>query len=288
MNWRTLNDCISIAKKEMDIYQNYEKSPLFLLGMSEGVPRMWEKVEKDEIFNENNLHLPFKACRVIQTNKMSAKDGVGNRFEKAVSLAYCFSYEAGRVEAIGFAEDLGRVGCYLLHSPIENLNQLWDNSFDDRAKLDGAKCQGFQIKPHVFYYRDKNYDNHVGSNSSAALQMMLEFISLVNCPRHFVAQVRPDQESRSVEWKEARTHYIILGPEHAKGISEKGICKKFDGSITRSMHNRRAHFRRLTSERFVHKKGLKVWVRATWVGPENWKDTSNNIYQIVQKKHLPF
>jgi hypothetical protein len=53
--------------------------------------------------------------------------------------------------------------------------------------------------------------------------------------------------------------------------------------LTRMAHNRRAHQRTLRSERFRYARGKTIWVKATWVGPKEWKDAGGRqIYRILE------
>ena len=64
------------------------------------------------------------------------------------------------------------------------------------------------------------------------------------------------------------------------------------GSVTneeliRAAHWRRAHLRRLSSGRFVNKRGLLVPVKKAWVGPEEWEGHDGKIYTVVGMEPPP-
>lgn len=96
-----------------------------------------------------------------------------------------------------------------------------------------------------------------------------------------------DGVPRSVEWKKAREHYVLLHKSHAankKDAVGKHVIEG-GGTLERSAHSRRAHYRMLRSPRFRHKVGQRVWVASAWVGPKEWTDRSGQIYKIVDR-HL--
>lgn len=64
-----------------------------------------------------------------------------------------------------------------------------------------------------------------------------------------------------------RPHYIVLTP----GEIRKRFIRDDDGEsipsgMTRRPHERRGHFRKLTSEKFVSKRNHVIWIKPCWVG----------------------
>ncbi len=103
-----------------------------------------------------------------------------------------------------------------------------------------------------------------------------------------VAAVSPtDGEGRSVEWVKARTHFTFISHGHPanKATVKAGerIATELDKELTRMAHNRRAHYKTLRHERYRFKRGQRIKVRATWVGPKEWKDEGGKqIYRILE------
>lgn len=123
----------------------------------------------------------------------------------------------------------------------------------------------------------------VGSAITAFVTFLFDAMS----PTTHVAVVKPAQENRSVEWLRARTHYTLIAhghPANTKGIYEGArIAANRAEELQRMAHNRRAHFRTLKAERFRFARGSQVFVRATWVGPKEWRDEgSRQIYRILE------
>ena len=128
---------------------------------------------------------------------------------------------------------------------------------------------------------------------SEALQLVLtgvfasvcRFIREVSLPSNFITSVTPDKKGKSVEWVKARTHYVILHkahPANSKEVSAGSTVSRTMESIKRQAHTRRAHARILRSPRFRNKLGLTIYVKATWVGPSEWKE-NGSIYRMVPR-----
>lgn len=94
-----------------------------------------------------------------------------------------------------------------------------------------------------------------------------------------VVKVTSDQPGRSVEWHKAREHYLMINRAGAQTMRETKRDPTME-SILRSAHWRRAHLRRLMSDKWTHKKGLLVPVRKAWVGPDEWTGTDGKIYKV--------
>lgn len=121
------------------------------------------------------------------------------------------------------------------------------------------------------------------------------FMSLYRCvsvlcyeylaPQNFAAKVSPPASGRSVEWVQAREHYTTIHRKHEannKAVKEGSIVKSdLSKHLTRSAHSRRAHTRLLSSSRYTYARGQRVAVRATWCGPQEWKDSAGQTYKIL-------
>lgn len=90
---------------------------------------------------------------------------------------------------------------------------------------------------------------------------------------------KPDQ-TKSVQWRQAREHYLVLRRQQVIKLREsKGTIT--DEDIVRAAHWRRAHLRRLSSNKFVNKRGLLVPVKQAWIGPTEWQGNDGKIYTVV-------
>ena len=111
------------------------------------------------------------------------------------------------------------------------------------------------------------------------------FIREVSSLSNFIASVIPDKKSKSVEWVKARTHYVLLHkahPANSKQVAAGATVSRNAESIKRQAHTRRAHARVLRSPRFRNKLGLTIYVKATWVGPSEWKE-NGSIYRMAPR-----
>ncbi len=102
------------------------------------------------------------------------------------------------------------------------------------------------------------------------------------------AQVVPNRPGKSVEWIKARTHYTLIHhghPANTKNLSEGShVAVDRKEQLTRMAHNRRAHYKTLKHERFRYARGKRIFVKASWVGPKEWKDEGGHqIYRILEE-----
>lgn len=215
---------------------------------------------KDEIMSkvraEDNL-LPFKMLRVyIYSHESSLKlwvyhnDGIlrgaFQRVEQKGDEEAVFSFQTGKVKGEQMAVSFRAGGRYV-----------------EPSQFDAG------LKDFILW----------------AFYRLLGFIYEVSLPSNFVASVTPDKKGKSVEWVKARTHYVILHkahPANSKDVSSGSTVTRSDESIKRQAHTRRAHARILRSPRFRNKVGLTIYVKATWVGPSEWKE-SGSIYRMVSR-----
>jgi hypothetical protein len=101
-------------------------------------------------------------------------------------------------------------------------------------------------------------------------------------------RVCPRSVGRSVEWREARQHFIFIHSRSAmntKGATGQNFDSKSE--LIRASHARRAHYRLLTSGRYKNKQGQRVLVKACWVGPKEWEDSSGQVYRIIEHPFNP-
>lgn len=110
-------------------------------------------------------------------------------------------------------------------------------------------------------------------------------------PHFYLCKKSPTiPQGKTVHWQKQREHFVFLHKSHTAN-SKQSIGKKCieDGStVDRSAHSRRAHSRLLSSPKFKHKQGQRVWVRSAWCGPKEWTDRSGQIYKIVEKPEESF
>ncbi len=103
-------------------------------------------------------------------------------------------------------------------------------------------------------------------------------------PYNFMASVTPTTQGKSVEWLRAREHYTVIHRHHEannRGV-KVGAVVVTRGHTQRIAHSRRAHTKLLRSPKWVNKQGQRVPVKASWVGPEEWRDEGGHqIYRIV-------
>lgn len=133
------------------------------------------------------------------------------------------------------------------------------------------------------------YAKAVQDQALAIFTSVCWFIREVTSPANFTASVSPSKQGKSVEWVKSRSHYVILHRGHPANRKEVGHgtnIKDCAKAIVRQAHSRRAHARVLRSPRFKNKVGQIIYVKASWVGPEEWKQ-SGSIYRVIQTPTKP-
>jgi hypothetical protein len=119
--------------------------------------------------------------------------------------------------------------------------------------------------------------------SLAASYVVCSFFASLMNPHLHRAMVRPNKCGKSVEWLRQRTHFVFIHKSHK--ANQAGFTGKADlerDHIERMAHSRRAHDRILRHPRFKNKVGLKIRVKACWVGPKEWEGNSGQIYRIIE------
>jgi hypothetical protein len=141
---------------------------------------------------------------------------------------------------------------------------------------------------------------HQSSASRSLAMGMMDslagFIVDAMIPLNHIAVVKPDEPHRSVEWIRARTHYTLIThghPANRKEILEgASVPRDAEGELKRAAGARRAHFKQLrhpryrfalNEQRFPGMPKGTIRVKATWVGPKEWREEgSKQIYRILE------
>lgn len=282
MNLNTLDELIDISRPIIkgsfgdteDIFCR-SNIPVFHVN----IPRKMNiyEMKRECIFNEKNegdkeLLLPFNPVKII--------DCMPHSSESLHDNAFCFSSLFGVLSGLMFSRKYdGTIYGACLFALIDDMVASIDAEVDFHIK-----SVIFMVKPKLKILHDEELVDELRVKiENKIMSSSILFCDIVNHPRHFIAKVTPDNaKGRSVEWVQRKTKYIILGAEHGKLLRD-GKQTSFDGTITRAMHWRRAHLRQLVSERYTTKRGQKIWVKSSWVGPEEWSDKTGNRYKIITK-----
>lgn len=167
-------------------------------------------------------------------------------------------------------------------------------------KIDGVECLltarytgkvkgGVIISTHkngkLFDTQKERYKD-LSHSVAVVRDILMKFCFDVFNPNSVVVRVEPPKTvARSVEWTMAHTHYLILNRKQAIACRDQKRGPT-EGEIERAAHWRRAHLRRLSSERFTHKKGLLVFVKQAWIGPEEWIGLDDKTYKVINPKPI--
>src|SRR5262249_24958220 len=133
----------------------------------------------------------------------------------------------------------------------------------------------------------RGFEAVMGNYFNGLLKSVAAFNISANSRNNHVAEVKPDQSNRSVEWLKARTHYTLITHGHPANNPDISHGDKVYVDATKELqrmaHNRRAHQRTLRAARFRYARGKTIWVKATWVGPKEWRDEGGKqIYKILE------
>jgi hypothetical protein len=118
------------------------------------------------------------------------------------------------------------------------------------------------------------------SAAKCSRDQVVMFCFAVMNPSSVTLRVKPVAAGKSVQWIESRTHYCIVHKKQAEVLRHRGGGPSSQ-TIERAAHHRRAHLRRLSADRYKHKKGQLVFVKQSWVGPTEWQGTDKKIYTVM-------
>lgn len=250
-----------------------QDAPLFVCGLPESA--LAANYEQDLCISDGMLVLPFGLLKVLDTQP--GPDG----------SRHLWLFETSRAGLLVFH--------WIIRGEFTEMMSSWIGRSHVVAL---AKTETVLMRPSIAYctlspierwYTKSECQNMIDKESwpkqhaRMAFEHAMSFAFMVNHPAHHAVSVRPSlmaSVGRSVEWVKSKTHYIILDNSAARRLRNG---KPVDESkITRAAHNRRAHWRRLTSDRFTKAKGRKLWVRSAWIGPKEWEGTDRKIYKLLE------
>jgi hypothetical protein len=144
---------------------------------------------------------------------------------------------------------------------------------------EGWKCSTFDMRPG---------DGRAEELAAMARAIVIA-IAYIDLPRHHCIMETPGCAEKAAERAERsgkiprlhdRARIRLIKPEEVRKVyprlSEPGSTGK-----TVAPHQRRGFVRTLRSEKWGEKRGSTLYVRPTWVGPEQWEDSGTR-YRVVQ------
>jgi len=152
----------------------------------------------------------------------------------------------------------------------------------------------FGVTPHLlsFWLNQERYkqgedafvqfQNAIGEDIG---NIFCRFLLDVMTPSNSIIRVEPERNGKSVEWRLARRHYVILNNRQAR-LCQKQTRGPSTQQLIRAAHWRRAHFRRLRSDCFKHKQGQLVAVCHAWVGPKEWQGLDRKVYKVMEPREI--
>lgn len=142
----------------------------------------------------------------------------------------------------------------------------------------------------------EEYRDRCGSIVTTMFNFSMHFMLRVQQPRQFIVRIEPEQKPRKPKTRRGgrRRHlkplsempvYLSLEPREIR--KQFGDLRESGDRRPRRAHERRAHFRRLSSPRFRYKRGQVVPVRASWVGPVTGTTPEGREYRVLIDKAIP-
>jgi len=277
-----------ISKAQLDMAL---ESPVFIWSypLVEGTNSTREKLTEDE-FQFINEH-------ILEDYVFTNKDGEEVHHQWPIAVPYeCFRISYANVPIYEqWFIGLNRLLC--LHCDEQNIDgdriKTWtitsDRRYSGAAKLwiwinekqfdpnEMAKTEKIKITSRLAVKCSADDLNELSISPQVFLSY---FLFDVMGGHNVVMRVKSNKQGKSVKWHQSREHYVVMNHDQAKHLQthKSGIT---DEELVRAAHWRRAHLRRLVSEKFKHKKGSIVLVKRAWVGPTEWQGHDGKIYQVA-------
>lgn len=268
-------------------------SPLFVHNIGEGY---WHGDQFPEAYNEYNMPVfPFPAFRLSVTNIFHGETGkiklhiiAQEHLHERQKVGYHYMANIRWFERFpkclpGFEKDaelfkIGEKNKGLSHQVVIGTRMAM-------GTLDLKHISSYNLWSMKHGMEDMSRKADEGNwRTEIVHELLCKFcIDWMN-PHFFPAKVSPPPDhTKSIQWMEQRSHYVLVHKSHPANTKAS-----LDGAVncrsseTRMAHARRAHFRLLRHPKFKNKLGQKVFVRATWCGPKEWRDGSGQIYRLSE------
>lgn len=127
----------------------------------------------------------------------------------------------------------------------------------------------------------------VHAMAGSAIASLASFALDCSLPTNHIAEVRPNQPGRSVEWLRARTRHTLIThghPANKKEVAERErVVVDAQAELQRMSGARRGHWRTYKHDRYRFARGSTRWVKQTWCGPKEWCDAGGKqIYRVLE------
>jgi hypothetical protein len=284
-----LTEVIEMRGDKPPVKFDWSQSPLFYYESTESRETELKKAYRDD--PDMTIRLPFPSLRLSLKQTDSDAPGRGCYQTDYVGMV---SRDSERLHALVrvkrmFDEDAGRGPAFKDFAFL-----ISDVNWNSREQLPGDK--GYMVEYKAMVRADHKWildwsesaaGDGISEVISAAMDCFISFAIDAMLPSTHIATVRPDQPGRSVEWLRQRTHYTLIThghPANNPNVREGGnVVSDPKAELRRMAHARRAHYRELRAARFRFARGKRVFVRASWVGPKEWREEgSRQIYRILE------
>jgi len=256
----------------------------------DGDPRdvMPEFMSDEEVeFNKTKFILPFDvvaiedyaSCVLIANHTLSQKGTTDYRAFLEIQRADPYPLLTGEARANGIKVLCNVFGikhiedAFLLTYGVIKKDERQEMSKGYQAGIDWVILlekdkilhftAGKNIEPNTMPAEQANSS---AGNAWTALREIMYF----NSPDRHILEVSHSKPHHISPNRIPRSHqrpqYILLHPHEIKRRMGLALSED-DEKAVRAPHERRSHYRRLSSERYTHKQGQVVIVRKAWVGP---------------------
>lgn len=142
------------------------------------------------------------------------------------------------------------------------------------------------IKGMMNEYKDQVIELKMSMMINSCHAAMLCVI-LINQPTQFIVEeslVKQRKSKLNIERSDTRPHYVVLAPGQIKKrfihTTTNNESETVETGKTIGAHERRGHYRKLQSDRYINAKGKTIWVKAMWIGPSE-AVINNNRYKVM-------
>jgi len=283
--------CKAVEKSgDKDWERVFRQAKLFRLEQEHIQERGAELTEDEAKFLEENFFLPFPVTAVEDESGITViqdqEEQIG--LNKVRRVWDCYDLRKSE-DLVGEGASIEKGSVIISECEINVIHTTPGNP---------PKYEAYGDLKRIWYFRNgvgSWIDNRMAdpitwevchTESIRNAMVALEEVKIINTPSRFVVEVLPRKmrdNPKLIPRSHERPHYVLLTPGEIKrktGLRGQGSQNKSSGKAS---HPRRAHFRTLNSERFVNKRGTKILIPATWVGPTEAK-VGSKTYRVLLSK----
>lgn len=242
--------------------------------------------EPREAFDTDTFFLPFptvalcddQSCVILEDvdekDRTAERPHVGAKPRRRFLIGICTAHPASiaSCKKAGMPWDENRNNGLFVVGAMEDLR---------REAIGEQKTWVAGMEQKVWVVRDLRAEESRIEPDPTHISSAIEQALFINQPKNIVIEItatkqRPEKPPRLLREHE-RPAYTLLRPQEARKLM--GLPGPEAGS-KKIPHERRAHYRRLESEFYTHKKGQTIVVASCWIGPKE-AVVGNKKYRVI-------